>query len=321
MMSQIDPRSALAMAMVDPIQKLSLFPNLNPEISMSKPPTPSGHGAPGTKENQRMEGDGDNISSASATNYLGPNLKREARATIRLLGLILLLCVTWMPYFMIITRDALIMKLWDKTSPGTGVTVTTWMFLISSAANPIVYAFGSRKFRHAVKRLWRRRKNCTLNIFQCDKQTETSVKPVSINQNGRLVRSKSVPTTTSKTAPITESDTDTFTIQNNNVTPPQVVILSAVEEVTTPKNSRASTASNYHDLKFDAVDNALPSGNARTSIRKPRRLPPLKGLTKSKEHKQEELEMVDLNEPQKQLPCLQPILNEVSGQRRSSLPE
>ena len=154
MISNIDPRSALAMAMVDPTQKLSLFPQLAPEISVGQH-TPSGqvHGwGNGSRENQ-IEADGDNISSTSAANYMGPNLKREARATMRLIGLILMLAVTWLPYFLTVSKDAISNKLDKVMSPGSSVTITTWLFLMSGAINPVVYALGSKKFRNAVRRL------------------------------------------------------------------------------------------------------------------------------------------------------------------------
>ena len=124
-----------------------------------------------SRENH-FEGDGDNISSTSATNYMGPNLKREARATMRLIGLILMLAITWLPYFLTVSKDAISYRLDKVMSPGSSVTITTWMFLISSAANPVVYALGSKKFRNAVRRLWRKRKIIRQKTLQT--QTKSS---------------------------------------------------------------------------------------------------------------------------------------------------
>ena len=324
MISHIDPRSALAMAMVDPIQKLSLFPQLAPEISVSKQ-TPSGQvhgGGNGSRENH-VEGDGDNISSASVTNYLGPNLKREARATMRLLGLILMLAVTWLPYFLTVAKEAISDRLGKVMSPGTSVTITTWMFLVSSATNPVVYALGSRKFRNAVRRLWRKRKV----LRQRTPNTQTKVNEAgqriaSFHANcNRFMRSKSAPTTTSKT--VQHTDTDMEIMPNNNV--PPVIILSPLEEVTTPKMSMSSVVSNV-EFKFDPINRLSPLVNnsrGRMLNKGPRRLPPLKG-NKRRQGSENSIEMTEIasgtSNPSNPLPCLEPIKNGTPFVRRLSSP-
>ena len=324
MINNIDPRSALAMAMVDPIQKLSLFPQLAPEISVSKP-TPSGQvhgGGNGSRENQ-MEGDGDNISSASVTNYLGPNLKREARATMRLIGLILMVAVTWLPYFLTVSKDAISYRMDKVVTAGTSVTVTTWMFLLSSAANPIVYALGSRKFRNAVRRLWRKRKLIRQKTFL----TQTKAQDASQNvapfhhSASRLMRSKSVPIGSNHTEQQTETEVDT--VPRNNI--PPVIILTPLEEVTTPKMSLSSGMSTT-EFKFDPVNRLSPMGfgpGPSRINRTSRRLPPLRGRQKVQKSNND-IEMVEISRSSSNpLPCLNLIRNGALDQaaRRSSSPE
>ena len=238
MMNHIDPRSPLAMAMVDPIQKLSLFPQITPEISVSKQ-VQSGQvhgGSNGSRENH-VEGDGDNRSNVSTTTYLVPNLKREARATLRLFGLVLMLVLSFLPYFLTVTKDAINDRLGKVMSTGTSITITSWMFLMSFAVNPIVYALGSKKFRNAVIRLWRKRQIVRLRTLQPQtKVNDVSQRIVSLHNNIRLMRPKSVQITNSRTAQQTDMDFDN--VPNNNV--PPVIILSPLEEVTTPKASVTS---------------------------------------------------------------------------------
>ena len=322
MISHIDPRSALAMAMVDPIQKLSLFPQLAPEISVGKH-TPTGQvhgGVNGSRENH-FEGDGDNISSTSATNYMGPNLKREARATLRLIGLILMLAITWLPYFLTVSKDAISYRLDKMMSPGSSVTVTTWMFLMSSAANPVVYALGSKKFRNAVRRLWRKRKI----IRQKTLQTQTKVQDAGQNvvsfhnKAKRLMRSKSVPIDSTKTDQKTETDMNI--IPRNNI--PPIIVLSPLEEVTTPKMSLSSGVSNM-ECKLDPVNRLSPSGHGPSSSwmsRVPRRLPPLKGGKKVQKNSNN-IEMTEMiRSPSNPLPCLDIVTNGALPIRRSSSPK
>ena len=189
---------------------------------------------------------------------MGPNLKREARATLRLIGLILMLAITWLPYFLTVSKDAISYRLDKVMSPGSSVTITTWMFLMSSAANPVVYALGSKKFRNAVRRLWRKRKI----IRQKTLQTQTKVQDagqnvVSLhNKAKRLMRSKSVPIDSTKTDQKTETDMNI--IPRNNV--PPIIVLSPLEEVTTPKMSLSSGVSNM-ECKLDPVNRLSPSGH------------------------------------------------------------
>lgn len=291
--SHVDPRGALAMAMVDPIQKLSLFPQLAPEISVS----PSGvHGAGNGSRDHQLDGEGDNISSTSATNYLGPNLKREARTTGRLLGLILALVVSWLPYFLTVLKGAFSERLGRVTSSGTSITITTWMFLVSSATNPIFYALGSKKFRNAIKRLWRKRRTIK-RIFQNrsrTKENDTCPKVPSLQNNGhsRVIRSKSVPTATSKTPQQAEGDIDAA-VPVQHLTPP-IIILTPLEDAS---GRRVTTV-------------------ALTQNKAPRRLPPIPG-SRSRGPGDSGFELQEMgNSASNPLPSLEPIANGALSLRR-----
>ncbi len=239
--SHVDPRGALALAMVDPIQRLSLFPQLAREISQ--------HGPSGVHRSrgEHAEDEDDNISNTSTTNYLGPNLKREARATLRLLGLILFLAVSWLPYFLVVTKDAIGKRIGKVRSPGASVTVTTWMFLLASAINPVIYALGSRKFRNAVRRLWRKRRLIKRKFLKKQNQDNESKRTGRGHPLGLFKRSLSAPATTTKTVPQTDTETDPTPPQPP---PPPVIILSPLEELTTsPRRSVTSGVSSHVEIR------------------------------------------------------------------------
>ena len=192
---------------------------------------------------------------------------------------------------------------------------------MSSAANPVVYALGSKKFRNAVRRLWRKRKI----IRQKTLQTQTKVQDagqnvVSLhNKAKRLMRSKSVPIDSTKTDQKTETDMNI--IPRNNI--PPIIVLSPLEEVTTPKMSLSSGVSNM-ECKLDPVNRLSPSGHGPSSSwmsRAPRRLPPLKGGKKVQKNSNN-IEMTEMTKsPSNPLQCLDIVTNGALPIRRSSSPK
>ena len=133
------------------------------------------------------------------------------------------------------------------------------------------------------------------------------------------MRSKSVPIDSTKTEQQTETDMNI--IPRNNI--PPIIVLSPLEEVTTPKMSLSSGMTNT-ELKYDPVNRLSPSGYGPSSSwmsRVPRRLPPLKD-NKKVQKSSNNIEMTEITTSlSNPLPCLDIVKNGALPIRRSSSPK
>lgn len=78
--------------------------------------------------------------------------EREARAAIRLVGLILSFVCCWTPYAVI--NCAIGYGYTAETLPRWSLPISMWLTVFHSAFNPFLYAIMSKRFRFAVKRLF-----------------------------------------------------------------------------------------------------------------------------------------------------------------------
>lgn len=78
--------------------------------------------------------------------------EREARAAIRLVGLILSFVCSWTPYAII--NCAIGYGYTADTLPRWSLPISMWLTVFHSAFNPFLYAIMSKRFRFAVKRLF-----------------------------------------------------------------------------------------------------------------------------------------------------------------------
>lgn len=78
--------------------------------------------------------------------------EREARAAIRLVGLILSFVCCWAPYAII--NCAIGYGYTAETLPKWSLPISMWLTVFHSAFNPVLYAIMSKRFRFAVKRMF-----------------------------------------------------------------------------------------------------------------------------------------------------------------------
>ncbi len=158
----VNSRSPVEYDIVDPIHRLSLFPSAyattTSNVSNSSLHTSlyniqgissvpkEGHLTP-----RHFESDGDTVSHASGISF-GNNNKWEAHTTGRLTGLVIVFLICWLPYYVVALYEAS-----DYYVSGYIITVVTWMTFLCSSGNPLWYAMGSRRFRRAVKDLFRKK--------------------------------------------------------------------------------------------------------------------------------------------------------------------
>lgn len=136
--SSINISGPVAFAVVDPVRRLSLFPSVN---------------LPGDLEPRQLAyltsvtvGDRDSLC------HLPKDMNiRKLRSTGRLMRLLVVLLVCWMPYYIAVMCEA-----GGHTVPGSVYFAVYVLALFSTFLNPVVYAFCSRRFRKAITRLVKR---------------------------------------------------------------------------------------------------------------------------------------------------------------------
>ncbi|XP_048243670.1 histamine H2 receptor-like [Haliotis rufescens] len=103
--------------------------------------------------------DNDFNSGTSVTSNTLP-IRRNIRATLRLLGLTLIFVTCWFPYSLLRMYNSIY---GDSNYPYV-VSIALCLALTNSAINPIVYAICSKHFRYASKRLIRCKKSTVVEV-------------------------------------------------------------------------------------------------------------------------------------------------------------
>nr|XP_002736194.1 PREDICTED: G-protein coupled receptor 161-like [Saccoglossus kowalevskii] len=105
-------------------------------------------------------------SGAATVNEPSRSFRSKSRATRRLFLVVFVFLLCWLPYVVLhLYRMATVVTCRDSSASPFLATMTTWMALMSSALNPTIYGFGNRKFRSALRRLYRkvRHRHCERN--------------------------------------------------------------------------------------------------------------------------------------------------------------
>lgn len=246
--STVNPRSAIAFAVVDPIQRLSLFPEMGgkrakiPEIAVK-----------------------DADSDASSASSFSTNYRKEARTTLRLLGLVGLLCICWLPYHVISIVYVVGIRTWFTPLL---YNITYTLTFATGVVNPILYALGSRRFRHSLKKCFRgktskRRSGRKSKNQKCAAQIATLYRS-SHTDNGRSTAGDKIVIDNSNlqtrlTAPSAESGQ---ALSNRNV---------QIEDI--PNTRRILSPTSYDDSLGES--SSVSSRGSVTGGIYPRPLPPL----------------------------------------------
>lgn len=147
--SDIDMTGPVAAAIAHPLRRLSMisFPTAtNMEYDGIDVVTPT---AAATDVEPDQYSDMDNY---SPINFPVPGFRRDIRTGIRLMGVILAYVIFWITYVYIKVANTGVGNL-AHLEP-----LAVWMGLLSCVCNPFMYAIISKRFRLAVKRLFRRRR-------------------------------------------------------------------------------------------------------------------------------------------------------------------
>ena len=182
----LDTRGVLAYAMVDPVQRLSIFPEImvlqstNEMLNRSNERGETGHNGQGS--NPATHGDigfqarvgdtEDNMSNVSTASSVCSSLKREARATVKLLGLVAIFITCWLPYHLTNMYSATHRPPTPTYQAFPLLDSLALIFALSkSVLNPFMYTLSSKRIRHTMKKklkLHRRKKkrNTTLRSKQ-----------------------------------------------------------------------------------------------------------------------------------------------------------
>ena len=175
----LTPYGILALAMMDPLQRLNMFPQQqssttqNPNITVSL----SGHGTGPVEE--------DNVSTISNVDT-GAHSRREARATLRLLGLVLVFLICWLPYVVLHSQDAVYdhhNHRKDFSTSHISHAIATLLIFLSSAINPFSYAIGNKRFRFAVRKLGQKRQHTRTKRLTRDRQLSVATLLAALSRN------------------------------------------------------------------------------------------------------------------------------------------
>ncbi|XP_070554714.1 5-hydroxytryptamine receptor 1D-like [Ptychodera flava] len=81
--------------------------------------------------------------------------RSKSRATRRLCLVISVFLICWMPYVLVNIYHMIAKLMQDAGGTGnaSAATIATWMAVMSSSLNPLIYGFANRKFRSAIGRL------------------------------------------------------------------------------------------------------------------------------------------------------------------------
>ncbi|CAH1802820.1 unnamed protein product, partial [Owenia fusiformis] len=141
---------ALALAMLDPIARISMFNSTHSGENFSQ--------VDHEENSVASNADFDHDTTSTTSNVGQSNTKKSLKATLRLFALILVYLICWFPYVVVSMKTTIDNHTGHDPSTPEIHAIATWLLLMNSAINPYIYTMTNKRFRHTLKRMLRGQK-------------------------------------------------------------------------------------------------------------------------------------------------------------------